>query len=549
MQENNELPTYSPEDVAQLIAMTEDLQTENEQQREELRKLHRQQQIALSDNQRLSAELQAAIQDLKDLKAETEELRSDLRQAEQTNRQIQRQLSEQQTLSSQVQKLTQQLSEKQKQLQMLEARAAEQMQQAEVLKQEQAQRMQAEQRARSEAEKNKTLQNLLDELSRTSDSELPTKLNAQLKEKDRQLLNEQEQKKQLEKKLSTTIAAASADKQARDKQISLLRTELQAQKFDKEKYLRGLESRERALRNGQAALRSDREAFDTRVQNKAQEIEKDVIADYEAKKRSCEAERSRLIAQQKAEKDTIDAAVAKKVKEHTDKLDEQAAKERAEQDKKHESREKELEKNWKSRNTALTAKYTSIIGLTFSVCLISGIVAMICFVIAFVHGLLPFIITDGKEIGSWISSDWHAIFQQSFTLKRAIVPILQLFLPVIFLIAVGIWTALDFEERKWVLFADKVSIIVIGSGIGISFVFGKQLSAIGLNTVMLPIAVYLLYVLARWLFETGAIDGLANLVNRLTDWWHDLEPNEKQGNVLLAAIFIIAAIMVYRWIT
>ena len=522
MQENNELPTYSPEEVAQLIAMTEDLQTENEQQREELRKLHRQQQTALSDNQRLSAELQAAIQDLKDLKAETEELRSDLRQAEQTNRQIQRQLSEQQTLSSQVQKLTQQLSEKQKQLQMLEARAAEQMQQAEVLKQEQAQRMQAEQRARSEAEKNKTLQNLLDELSRTSDSELPTKLNAQLKEKDRQLLNEQEQKKQLEKKLSTTIAAASADKQARDKQISLLRTELQAQKFDKEKYLRGLESRERDLRNGQAALRSDREAFDTRVQNKAQEIEKDVIADYEAKKRSCEAERSRLIAQQKAEKDTIDAAVAKKVKEHTGKLDEQAAKERAEQDKKHESREKELEKNWKSRNTALTAKYTSIIGLTFSVCLISGIVAMICFVTAFVHGLLPFIITDGKEIGSWISSDWHAV---------------------------GLWTALDFEERKWVLFADKVSIIFIGSGIGISFVFGKQLSAIGLNTVMLPIAVYLLYVLARWLFETGAIDGLATLVTRLTDWWHDLEPNEKQGNALLAVIFIIAAIMVYRWIT
>ena len=156
---------------------------------------------------------------------------------------------------------------------------------------------------------------------------------------------------------------------------------------------------------------------------------------------------------------------------------------------------------------------------------------------------------NGEKIGSWISSDWHAIFQQSFTLKRAIVPILQLFLPVIFLIAVGIWTTLDFEERKWVLFADKVSIIVIWSGIGISFVFGKQLSAIGLNTVMLPIAVYLLYVLARWLFETGAIDGLANLVARLTDWWHDLEPNEKQGNVLLAAIFIIAAIMVYRWIT
>lgn len=549
MQENNELPNYSPEEVAQLLAITEDLQTENEQQREELKKLHRLNQTCSSDNQRLSAELQASMQEVKKLKAESEKLRSDLKQAEQTNRQTQQQLSEQRTLSLQVQKLTQQLSEKQKQVHTLEARAAEQKQQAEVLRQERAQRMQAEQKARSEAEKNKTLQNLLNELSRTSDSELPTKLNAQLKEQEKLLLSEREQNKQLEKKLNTTIAAASADKQSDSRVISQLQNELKEQRFDKQQYLRELESREMTLRNGQADLKKEQEAFSSRVQSKAKEIEKDVIADYEAKKRSCEAERSKLITQRNSEKEIIDAAVAQKVKAHTEKLDEQAAKERAEHDKQHKIREKELEKNWKSRNALLIAKQTVIIGLTFSVCLISGIVAIGCFIIAFVHGLLPFILTDCKEIGVWIRSDWHAVFGQPFVFKRAFVPILQLFLPVLFLIVVGIWTALDFEERKWVVFANKLSITVIGTGISIATVFGKQLSAIGLNTVMLPIAVYLLYVLARWLFETGAIDRLATLVTRLTDWWHDLEPHEKQGNALLAVIFIIAAIMVYRWIT
>ena len=38
-----------------------------------------------------------------------------------------------------------------------------------------------------------------------------------------------------------------------------------------------------------------------------------------------------------------------KVKAHTEKLDEQAAKERAEHDKQHKIREKELEKNWHKR--------------------------------------------------------------------------------------------------------------------------------------------------------------------------------------------------------
>ena len=89
-------------------------------------------------------------------------------------------------------------------------------------------------------------------------------------------------------------------------------------------------------------------------------------------------------------------------------------------------------------------------------------------------------------------------------------PILQLALPLIFLIIVGIWTALDFEERKWVVFADEISIMVIGVGVGILTVFGKQISELGANTVMLPIAVYLLYVLGRWLWEIGAVEAICN---------------------------------------
>ena len=52
------------------------------------------------------------------------------------------------------------------------------------LKLEQARRTEAEQRTASEAEKNRTLQHLLTELSETSDSELPTKLSEMLKEQE-----------------------------------------------------------------------------------------------------------------------------------------------------------------------------------------------------------------------------------------------------------------------------------------------------------------------------------------------------------------------------
>ena len=423
---------------------------------------------------------------------------------------------------------------------------------------EQERRVQAEQKANSEAEKNKTLQRLLTELSETSDSEMPKKLQEQLNEQGKQLSNEQKLNRQLRKQLQDAENTAEDDKKASDRRISQLEADisdlerkLKYNKFDKEQYLKGLESREQALKDGQEALKTDKAEFNNCVQSRAQEIEQDTISDYETRKAKCEAEKARLIEQQQAveaerqewlssEKEKIDIEVNKRITEHKAKLDEQFAKERD-----------NISNYLTSRDSELTAKFASISGITIIGGLISAVVAVCSVIIAFVHGLLPFLIEDGKEIGGWFSSNWHSIFQ-SFTFPQSLLSILQLALPLIFLIVVGIWTALDFDERKWVVFADKVSIIFIGTGIGISAVFGKQLSELGSNTVMFPIAVYLLYVLFRWLWEIEAIqalfEGIKWLVSTPIDWWRGLQTNEKGGYAIIGLVVIGAVFMVRHWL-
>ena len=415
-----------------------------------------------------------------------------------------------------------------------------------------------EQERRVQAEKNKTLQRLLTELSETSDSEMPKKLQEQLNEQGKQLSNEQKLNRQLRKQLQDAENTAEDDKKASDRRISQLEADisdlerkLKYNKFDKEQYLKGLESREQALKDGQEALKTDKAEFNNRVQSRAQEIEQDTISDYETRKAKCEAEKARLIEQQQAveaerqewlssEKEKIDIEVNKRITEHKAKLDEQFAKERD-----------NISNYLTSRDSELTAKFASISGITIIGGLISAVVAVCSVIIAFVHGLLPFLIEDGKEIGGWFSSNWHSIFQ-SFTFPQSLLSILQLALPLIFLIVVGIWTALDFDERKWVVFADKVSIIFIGTGIGISAVFGKQLSELGSNTVMFPIAVYLLYVLFRWLWEIEAIqalfEGIKWLVSTPIDWWRGLQTNEKGGYAIIGLVVIGAVFMVRHWL-
>ena len=477
MQENNELPTYSPEEVEQLIAMTEDLQTENEQQREELRKLNRQIQTFSSDNQRLSAELRAAIQNMKKLK-----------QAEAEKQQLQRSLQEQSKLMKQ--------------------------------------------------------------LCESSDSEMPKKLNVKLNEQEKLLLKEKEKNEKLKKQLQDTAVSAEEDKKASNRRISRLIDEisqlerkLESNRFDKEQCLKSLEMRERAVVKKRFEL-------DEHIRVRAEAIEKDTVAHYKVAEEALEAEKAKCIEQQKSveaerqewllsEKEKIDNEVEQRIIAHKSALDEQNAKERAEQ-----------EKEYKAKKKALKAKYMSISGATVLGGFICATVAVCSAVISFVHGLLPFMIADSKEIGKWISSDWHSIFGKAPAFPKPAFPILsvlQLALPLIFLIAVGIWTTLDFDERKWVVFADKISCIAIGISVGISAVFGKQLSWIGLNTLMFPLAIYLFYVLIRWLWEIDAFDAAERLLTSAADKWSGLEKNEKQGYALLVVVIVAAVVMFRFW--
>lgn len=300
----------------------------------------------------------------------------------------------------------------------------------------------------------------------------------------------------------------------------------------------GLKSREKAVNE-------DRANLDTLIKIKAQEIEQEAVERYKTQEKACEAEKTRYIALQQSEKAKIEAEIERQATARKAKLDEQCAEERAKHEQEHIKREQALEEHWTARNRALTAKCASISGITIVLGLISVSITVISVVIAVFHGLLPYLTKDGKEIGGWISSNWHLIFGQSFVFTQSLLPIAQLALPLVFLIIIGIWTALDFNGRKWVVFADKVSFIVIGTSIGISAVFGKQLSSLGLNTVMLPIAVYLVYLLFRWLWAIEAIQGLFEVIKKPINWWQTLETNQKIGNGFIA-IVIVGGVLILR---
>ena len=110
MQENNELPTYSPEDVERLIAMCEDQQTENENQQKQIQTLS-------SDKQRLNDELQSVVQDLKRMKVENRTLHQRVQQLEQQSSKdeqlllVRKQTAELEKANSTIQELRQQVQQ------------------------------------------------------------------------------------------------------------------------------------------------------------------------------------------------------------------------------------------------------------------------------------------------------------------------------------------------------------------------------------------------------------------------------------------------------
>lgn len=415
-------------------------------------------------------------------------------------------------------------------------------------------RIQLEQNNNSKEQQIKDLQNLLTELSKTSDNEISLKLSEQLKEKDKQILNEQEQNRQLKKELQDAAATSEEDKKANNKiisqlesDISRLERQLNYSKFDKVQYLKELESREKAVKE-------KNEKLDEHIEKKAYKIEQDTIKHYKEKESEFERKKAEYLDLKLKEYDNIKSAVEQQVAEHKAELDEQFERKQGQQERDYNSRNKDLESEWqlknyrlenewKSRNNILTGKFA----ITLMVGAISAIVTLFSVLIAFTHGLLPYIITDGKEIGYWCSKNWKMIFGQPFEISTSLPAILQFAIPLIFMIGVGIWTALDFDERKWVVFADKVSLMIIGIVTGISAVFSKQLNLISINTIMFPIGIYMIYVLIRFLEETGVLDKMEELLERLAKRWNGLEKNEKIGSVLVTVLLIFGSIMVINW--
>lgn len=310
--------------------------------------------------------------------------------------------------------------------------------------------------------------------------------------------------------------------------------------FDKVQYKKEFESREQELKEKTINI-------DEHIKNKAQEIEQDTINHYKIKEEECEREKARYIELQASEHEKINTEVEKQVTKYKIELDEQTAKERSEHEEQYKQRAAELEKYWGNRNKTLTVKFITIKGITLLVGVISAIVTIFSVVIAFTHGLLPYIVTDGKEIVHWISNNWKIIFGQPFEMAISLPPILQFALPLIFMLIVGIWAAFDFDERKWVVFADKFSLITIGTFMGISAVFSEILNYLSINTIMFPIAVYFIYVLIRFLWETGVIPKILDIIEWIINWWNGLEKNEKLGNTLIFAVLIIGFNMIKNW--
>lgn len=127
MQKNNDLLNYSPEEIEQLLSLSEELQMENEQYRAEnkhLQYLMNEQQFQIqtisSDNQNLNEELQSAVQELQKLNVENRNLNMKLYQAEQSQQnQVQKMLSERQELFLMIQRLEQRVQQLTEQNEML----------------------------------------------------------------------------------------------------------------------------------------------------------------------------------------------------------------------------------------------------------------------------------------------------------------------------------------------------------------------------------------------------------------------------------------------
>ena len=319
---------------------------------------------------------------------------------------------------------------------------------------------------------------LLTQLCNQSENETQQELLTQLNERDKQISMLKEQNELLTKKLNEQNIAIGADKE----RIAELEAEKNIYNSKKERILR----REKSLSEQEKANDSKKAFIDEHIRAKAYEMVQDTIS---RNNRQCENEKARYMEKQKAieaEQEEWKSAEEEKIRIQVEEHKATLNAERAEEKRQH-------EENECKRDAILKAKIVSIDSFSFSCWILCAVVTIASVGISLIHGLLPVLIKDGKEIVAWIVGNWSAIFGHTFVFPNSLSPILQLIMSLICLIFCIIWTIHDIKQ------ANYISITVIGISVGISAVFGKQLSELaGINTIMLPIAVYMAHMIIRF---------------------------------------------------
>lgn len=354
----------------------------------------------------------------------------------------------------------------------------------------------------------------------------------------------------------------------RDKEtIRELKINLRDAQIDKTAFLQKLEERENNIKARETENERYKNFLEEKIKNKAYEIEKNTISNYNKEiddyKNKCEEEKSKVISEYmqliNSEKEKIKEQADKQAEIIKAEFDEEYANRQKELDEDYQRKQKELDDNnqtEKEQMIASSKKYKKLCSFEYTkcgavviLCLVCALIGVYSFIIALCHGLLPTLIDDGKSFISWITTNWKGMFHSPFDFSN-VRSIFNLLIPLVILALSVIWTIYDYdyEDKEWVIMADgdKVSIAVLGSAISLSAFFGKWISAIHINTVVLPFIIYEIYFLIRSGFITRLLEIIFTIISSILeaaiDKLSEKKSNEIVGSLLLIVIIGAAAI-------
>ena len=343
-----------------------------------------------------------------------------------------------------------------------------------------------------------TLEQQNSRLLNLNESKMNSELLTKLQEKDKQLLTEQEQNRQLRKSQDEADRACETYK----KEIKRLETVIENINFDKDQYLKEFEEKEKSVREQSKENRRTKAFLDEHIQNRAYEIEQETISRCEAEKerykRQCEADKQAKIDEYNQllhdESEKIQSEADRQAEQRKSELEteysEKSKQLEAEYSEKNQKLDNQIEENNKKQQL-MTAKSQIIGGNVVYFGLVCGIVSVWSAATAFFRGLLPSIREDGAELLSWIVSNWNTMIGEPFGAANIFAGLI--FGAILtYLVSVTIWTIKDIDERKWVFFADKLSLTILTVSVSIS-AFGGEWIAAYLNPLLIPIIVYTIY--------------------------------------------------------